>query len=138
PRAFALPTDPPSPPLPSPDANKPGDKSAADGSAANQSSSNHANGQSAGTPAKKPDGAEAWLPPPMAVDPPIAPPTADPPSESAELPADRWEVNQDQDNIKRFAQFFNGQIVDLDDDLEGPPDQSTRHKSSDPGPDVPF
>ncbi|MGB3298650.1 MAG: DNA polymerase III subunit gamma/tau, partial [Phormidesmis sp.] len=28
---------------------------------------------------------------------------------------DRWAVNQDQDNIKRFAQFFNGQIVDLDD-----------------------
>jgi DNA polymerase III subunit gamma/tau len=55
---------------------------------------------------------------------------------SAGLPADQrpehWAVNQDQDNIKRFAQFFNGQIVDLDevDDVH--------KKSSDPGPDVPF
>jgi DNA polymerase III subunit gamma/tau len=57
--------------------------------------------------------------------------------------ADRWQSNQDQDNVKRFAQFFNGQIVNLDDDLTDPPDSSppdspTDRKPSDPGPDVPF
>ncbi len=65
---------------------------------------------------------------------------------SAGLPTDQrpdqWAVNQDQDNIKRFAQFFNGQIVDLDDidDLSNPSDEqkSKKKKSSDPGPDVPF
>jgi DNA polymerase III subunit gamma/tau len=65
---------------------------------------------------------------------------------SAGSPADQrpeqWAVNQEQDNIKRFAQFFNGQIVNLDDidDLSGrsPDSKSPPKKSSDPGPDVPF
>lgn len=71
------------------------------------------------------------------------------PSEtSSSPPLDQWATNQDQDNIKRFAQFFNGQIVNLDGGdelLEGSQrdapikgsDQRTK-KSSDPGPDVPF
>ena len=46
-----------------------------------------------------------------------------------------WAANQEQDNIKRFAQFFNGQIVNLDDEDT---DQDPSQKSSDPGPDVPF
>ncbi len=72
---------------------------------------------------------------------------------SAGSPADQrpeqWAGNQDQDNIKRFAQFFNGQIVNLDeiDDLSAglpgkaapsPDPKSAAKKSSDPGPDVPF
>ncbi|MEO0704983.1 MAG: DNA polymerase III subunit gamma/tau [Cyanobacteria bacterium J06649_5] len=56
------------------------------------------------------------------------------PSSSGAAPG-QWQTNQEQDNIKRFAQFFNGQIVNLDDAEEG--GQSDR-KSSDPGPDVPF
>lgn len=55
---------------------------------------------------------------------------------SSGTPNPDWTNNQDQDNIKRFAQFFNGQIVNLDDDdnEQSPPSQ----KSPDPGPDVPF
>ncbi len=49
-----------------------------------------------------------------------------------------WQNNQEQDNIKRFAQFFNGQIVNLDDDLENISVKGSGGKSSDPGPDVPF
>lgn len=54
---------------------------------------------------------------------------------SSGVPDTNWAANQEQDNIKRFAQFFNGQIVNLDDD------EQTDHNafpSSDPGPDVPF
>ena len=64
-----------------------------------------------------------------------------PSAPSSEAPG-QWQTNQEQDNIKRFAQFFNGQIVDLDDDLD--PDQpdltqtQKKRKSSEPGPDVPF
>ncbi|MEM9090134.1 MAG: DNA polymerase III subunit gamma/tau [Cyanobacteria bacterium P01_F01_bin.53] len=49
-----------------------------------------------------------------------------------------WQNNQEQDNIKRFAQFFNGQIVNLDDDLDNISVKGASGKSSDPGPDVPF
>lgn len=127
PRAFALP-DPPSPDADKPDADSP---------AADPATSSQANGQSASDLAKGLDSTEGGTPP-AAIDPPAAPPPSEPPKESAEMPADRWEGNQDQDNIKRFAQFFNGQIVDLDDDLDGSPDRSASDKSSDPGPDVPF
>jgi DNA polymerase III subunit gamma/tau len=56
---------------------------------------------------------------------------------------DQWVINQDQDNIKRFAQFFNGQIVNLDEEVDGFSGLSdNRQKSSKPGsgpgPDVPF
>ncbi|MGC1308023.1 MAG: DNA polymerase III subunit gamma/tau [Phormidesmis sp.] len=64
------------------------------------------------------------------------------PSSSGAMPG-QWQVNQEQDNIKRFAQFFNGQIVNLDDDFEelsgsSGSNKSSETKSSDPGPDVPF
>lgn len=131
PRAFSLPSD--DPPVPPPPNLDMGDQTG--GSA----SSTHANGQLANDATERLDSAEEGSP---AADPPVAPPPteppAEPPKESAELPADRWEVNQDQDNIKRFAQFFNGQIVDLDDDSEDSPDWPGRDKSSEPGPDVPF
>lgn len=56
-------------------------------------------------------------------------------------------MDQDQEKIKRFANFFNGQIVSLDDETSGPVDESPVNEpssdtggpmSSDPGPDVPF
>ena len=57
----------------------------------------------------------------------------------------QWQTNQEQENIKRFAQFFNGQIVNLDDDSEPTQLHATElstdrpsEKSSEPGPDVPF
>lgn len=53
-------------------------------------------------------------------------------------PADRWAVNQDLDSIKRFAQFFNGQIVSLDDESDSASDRPSGEQSPDPGPDVPF
>jgi len=71
-----------------------------------------------------------------------------PSAPSAGSSPDQWATNQDQDNIKRFAQFFNGQIVKLDDDddltedshnnsaTDGP--NKRDKKSPDPGPDVPF
>ena len=80
---------------------------------------------------------------PLKKSPPSSPPQ-NPTLPSAGLPtnSDQWAVNQDQDSIKRFAQFFNGQIVDLDniDDFSDPSDdqKSKKKKSSDPGPDVPF
>ena len=62
------------------------------------------------------------------------------PSAPASGTPDQWQTNQEQDNIKRFAQFFNGQIVNLDDDLDPaqPDSNQPSEKSSEPGPDVPF
>ncbi len=47
--------------------------------------------------------------------------------------------DQDQEQVKRFANFFNGEIVSLDGE-EAPTDTSSdaSKKSPDPGPDVPF
>ena len=63
----------------------------------------------------------------------------------------QWVADQEQDNIKRFAQFFNGQIVNLEDDeltvekkdsekKSAPTNEQNKRakKSPDPGPDVPF
>ncbi|MEL6815191.1 MAG: DNA polymerase III subunit gamma/tau [Cyanobacteria bacterium J06598_3] len=58
------------------------------------------------------------------------------PSASGPSP-EQWQTNQEQDNIKRFAQFFNGQIVNLDEE-DNDTSGSRDKKSSDPGPDVPF
>ncbi len=73
---------------------------------------------------------------------PIDPLIDQQPDQRLDQRPEQWAVNQDQDNIKRFAQFFNGQIVNLDDidDLtsQSPEPKSTQKKSSDPGPDVPF
>jgi len=61
-----------------------------------------------------------------------------------DAPAFDISFDQDQEKIKRFADFFNGQIVNLSDDAEEGPDsshlqtRSAQPKSSDPGPDVPF
>ncbi|MGC1218591.1 MAG: DNA polymerase III subunit gamma/tau [Phormidesmis sp.] len=60
-----------------------------------------------------------------------------------DAPAFDVSFDQDQEKIKRFADFFNGQIVNLSDDAEEGPDshlqaRSAQPKSSDPGPDVPF
>jgi DNA polymerase-3 subunit gamma/tau len=78
-------------------------------------------------------------------------PTSSLPSDNApnprlDAPANMQFPDQDQEKIKRFANFFNGQIVDLDGDTDSPvsgpsiPEDSnqTGRKSSDPGPDVPF
>ncbi len=60
-----------------------------------------------------------------------------------DAPSADMGFDQDQEKIKRFANFFNGQIVSLSDDAEEGTDaqlrpHSSRTKSSDPGPDVPF
>ncbi len=84
--------------------------------------------------------------PPSAGSPPNAQPLSAPEDRSYQPPSNpslpsngtpdnNWAANQEQDNIKRFAQFFNGQIVNLDDEDT---DQAPSQKSSDPGPDVPF
>ena len=73
---------------------------------------------------------------------PPARPTDNLPSAPSSTAPGQWQTNQEQENIKRFAQFFNGQIVDLDDDID--PAQfdieqtKKQRKSSEPGPDVPF
>ncbi len=65
------------------------------------------------------------------------------PSSRLDAPADNIGFDQDQEKIKRFANFFNGQIVNLNDDTEKeaddlPRSHSPQPKSSDPGSDVPF
>ncbi|MEM9805366.1 MAG: DNA polymerase III subunit gamma/tau [Cyanobacteria bacterium P01_D01_bin.56] len=48
-----------------------------------------------------------------------------------------WQTESDLDrSVKSFAQFFNGQIVNLDDEEVEP--QKSAGPSSEPGPDVPF
>ncbi|PZO15719.1 MAG: DNA polymerase III subunit gamma/tau [Leptolyngbya foveolarum] len=73
--------------------------------------------------------------------PPAKPADNLPSAPSSAVPG-QWQTDQEQDNIKRFAQFFNGQIVDLDDDSDpDSPDSNQiqkKRKSSEPGPDVPF
>ena len=84
-----------------------------------------------------------------------APPPASPSNSRLDAPADQQFLDQDQEKIKRFASFFNGQIVNLEGDIDSPiADASQKEfdqngsnpnefdqqipKSSDPGPDVPF
>ncbi len=81
-----------------------------------------------------------------------APSPAKSPSNSRlDAPANRQFHDQDQERIKRFASFFNGQIVNLDGETDSLLPDTTRQedsdrretnqqepKSSDPGPDVPF
>ncbi|MEO1620976.1 MAG: hypothetical protein AAFU53_08060, partial [Cyanobacteria bacterium J06632_3] len=55
-----------------------------------------------------------------------------------DAPTGPGAMDQDQEKIKRFANFFNGQIVNLDDDTEDTFGGSAKQQSSDPGPDVPF
>ncbi len=70
---------------------------------------------------------------------PPEPPADSNPSARLDPPTAHQGLDQDQEKIKRFANFFNGQIVNLDDDLDEPTaGNSSRLKSSEPGPDVPF
>ncbi len=77
---------------------------------------------------------------------PTSLPSDSPPNSRLDTPANLQFPDQDQEKIKRFANFFNGQIVDLDGDTDSPilgssiPEDNTQtgRKSSDPGPDVPF
>ena len=71
---------------------------------------------------------------------PSAKPVDHLPSAPSSAAPGQWQTNQEQENIKRFAQFFNGQIVDLDDDLDASEANQAQKKklSSEPGPDVPF
>lgn len=77
--------------------------------------------------------------------PPVTPSQSNPsnngkPSSRLDAPTDSVGFDQDQEKIKRFANFFNGQIVSLDEDgnANGESGNSSQQKSSDPGPDVPF
>ncbi len=87
---------------------------------------------------------------------PIPPPANNPHNSRLDAPDDRQFLDQDHEKIKRFANFFNGQIVNLDENADSllpdlthqkdlnkrEPDQQDPNqrgpKSSDPGPDVPF
>ncbi len=81
---------------------------------------------------------------------PVAPPSESSVVENTSVPAPKspapaeltaqpntWQAESDLDrSVKSFAQFFNGQIVNLNDD-ETEPQQSVA-PSTEPGPDVPF
>jgi len=61
------------------------------------------------------------------------------PPSRLDAPADNIGFDQDQEKIKRFANFFNGQIVSLEGEDPGSSSPgASSPKSSDPGPDVPF
>ncbi|MEL6854750.1 MAG: DNA polymerase III subunit gamma/tau [Cyanobacteria bacterium J06607_13] len=142
------PTQQTPPPRPAPPKPKAPPGSAASG---NPPDNNHTNG------AQPPGG--SFSPPaqpshPAA--PPSAPPDANPNTTNGnspdyprsqppgnprlDAPNSHLEIDQDQEKIKRFANFFNGQIVNLDDevDLTPPEGSNPSQKSPDPGPDVPF
>ncbi len=123
-------TAPPPPPAPPSPANKRPSDAPSPGSP-NHSPTNTSPNTDPSSKDKNPS-----APPENHSDRPPSQPPDKPPLPSSGAPDLDWARNQDQDNIKRFAQFFNGQIVNLDDedDEQNPPSQ----KSSDPGPDVPF
>ena len=80
------------------------------------------------------------LPNPERSTPPDRPVDNLPSAPSSALPG-QWQTDREQENIKRFAQFFNGQIVELDDETDRSatnPSQTKKKTSSEPGPDVPF
>ncbi|MEM6597059.1 MAG: DNA polymerase III subunit gamma/tau [Cyanobacteria bacterium P01_C01_bin.69] len=59
-----------------------------------------------------------------------------------DAPSGNIGFDQDQEKVKRFANFFNGEIVSLDGESTSDRNDNTptnpSEKSSDPGPDVPF
>ncbi|MBE9062646.1 DNA polymerase III subunit gamma/tau [cf. Phormidesmis sp. LEGE 11477] len=77
---------------------------------------------------------------------PVTRPFNSSPNPRLDAPAHGQFPDQDQEKIKRFANFFNGQIVNLDDNADSSLPSSNKQtdtnqkapKSSDPGPDVPF
>lgn len=83
------------------------------------------------SPAEKPAShrpSSALPAPEVPAEPKPAEPTAQPTA---------WQTDSDLDrSVKSFAQFFNGQIVNLDDEETEP--QKSTGPSSEPGPDVPF
>ncbi len=127
-------------------------------SSSNGSSSNSSSSNSKTTPDKevsdsKPQNNKSDTPaaPPDIDEPAAPPPVYNPPNSRLDAPPDRQFLDQDQEKIKRFASFFNGQIVNLDGDIDSSlsdinnqddPEQNgpnqQKPKSSDPGPDVPF
>lgn len=86
------------------------------------------------------------LPPPSEPPPPISRPTPPPSPEAAPpqpeaVPPSLPEIATDLERaVKSFAQFFNGQIISLDDDLDSLETTSKHHSppSGDPDSDVPF
>ena len=68
------------------------------------------------------------------------PPTVEPsssPEATAAPTANDWQSEGDLErSVKSFAQFFNGQIVNLDEDVTEP--APSPNPSTEPGPDVPF
>jgi DNA polymerase-3 subunit gamma/tau len=97
-------------------------------------------------PVASPAAPPAGLPPPSAVPTP-GPDQATPAAATvATLPPPLPEIASDfEQAVKNFAHFFNGQVVDMDDDLEsllgGPnpqPSQAAAHQPSHPDKDVPF
>ncbi|MEM9266092.1 MAG: DNA polymerase III subunit gamma/tau [Cyanobacteria bacterium P01_F01_bin.13] len=71
---------------------------------------------------------------PSPTTPPVTPHA--PPAEVSAEPSP-WQAESDLDrSVKSFAQFFSGQIVDLDDVDDDPADVAK--PSTEPGPDVPF
>ncbi|MEL6247746.1 MAG: DNA polymerase III subunit gamma/tau, partial [Cyanobacteria bacterium J06627_15] len=82
--------------------------------------------------------ATAPSPPPVeTVSPPANHPLKNPPAES---PPSGWRNESELDrSVKRFAEFFNGQIIDLSEgEAAAKPNASTPPPNSEPGPDVPF
>jgi len=97
-------------------------------------------------PGASPAAPTAGLPPPSAV--PTAGPDQAPPAAAAvaTLPPPLPEMASDFDRaVKNFAHFFNGQVVDMDDDLDAllggsnpQPSQAAARQPSHPDKDVPF
>ncbi|MDV3350607.1 DNA polymerase III subunit gamma/tau [Leptothoe sp. LEGE 181152] len=66
---------------------------------------------------------------------PPAPPPPTSTASNASIAANEWQGENELDrSVKSFAQFFNGQIVNLDDEATEVPSTP----SAEPGPDVPF
>lgn len=64
-----------------------------------------------------------------------------PPAAATDQPVDppAWQTESDLErSVKSFAQFFNGQIVNLDDETESADLAKSAKPSTEPGPDVPF
>ncbi|MBX2862556.1 MAG: DNA polymerase III subunit gamma/tau [Leptolyngbyaceae cyanobacterium MAG.088] len=89
--------------------------------------------------APRPSQSDAATVKPSPSAPPATPP-ATPPTEASAEPT-TWKNDSDLErSVKSFAQFFNGQIVNLDDEpAETEKSQGGKTQpSSEPGPDVPF
>ncbi|NEP15506.1 MAG: DNA polymerase III subunit gamma/tau [Leptolyngbya sp. SIO4C1] len=78
----------------------------------------------------------AMMPVPTEADPAPAAETASPAVDAPEETLTMAIDSEFERSVKSFAQFFNGQIVSLEDSTEGAAD--TAPKSSQSGPDVPF